>query len=260
MENEFNEGQKEKIRFTDERNDRFWTGLIFILVGGALFLDKMGAGLPGWLFTWPMILIIIGLISGFKHRFRDHSWIIITLVGLFFLWNEVVTNLDLQRFFWPVLFLALGLLFIFRPKRKWYRRHRRERWMRMGEKMSDGFGGGPETISKEDMIDSASIFGGVKKVITSKNFKGGEILCFMGGAEYNLSQADITGPISIEIIQLFGGTKLVVPPHWEIRTEGIAIFAGIEDKRPVQPGTFDPNKILILRGTSIFGGIEIRSF
>jgi hypothetical protein len=82
----------------------------------------------------------------------------------------------------------------------------------------------------------------------------------MGGAEYNLSQADITGPVSIEIIQVFGGTKLVVPPHWEIRTEAVAVFAGIEDKRPAQPGTFDPSKVLILKGTTVFGGIEIRSY
>jgi len=117
-----------------------------------------------------------------------------------------------------------------------------------------------EYSSGDDVIDSTSIFGGVKKMITSKDFKGGEIVCFMGGAEYNLSQADITGPISIDIMQVFGGTKLIVPPHWEIKTETVAIFAGIEDKRPVQPGAFDPNKILVLKGTTIFGGIEIKSY
>jgi hypothetical protein len=112
----------------------------------------------------------------------------------------------------------------------------------------------------EDMLDSVSIFGGVKKVVTSKNFKGGDIVCFMGGAEINLSQADIQGPATIELFQAFGGTKLVVPPHWEVKSEAIAIFAGIEDKRPPQPGVFDPTKVLILKGTTIFGGIEIKSY
>lgn len=256
MENEYNDERKHKRSLTDERSDRFWTGLVLIIIGGVLLLQKMGAGLPAWLFSWPMILVLVGVVTGLKHRFRNLSWLVITGIGVFFLWNEVMIDMNLKPYFWPIMIIGLGLLFIFRPKRKWYRE--REKWTHFDGNFT--VGDSRETYSKEDMIDSISVFGGVKKMITSKNFKGGEIICFMGGAEYNLSQADITGPISIEIIQAFGGTKLVVPPHWEIRSEGVAIFAGIEDKRPVQPGTFDPGKVLILKGTTIFGGIEIRSF
>ncbi len=239
----------------DERNDRFWTGLAFIAVGAVLLLQKMGAGLPSWVFTWPMILILAGIITGFKHKFKNLSWLIMVGIGTFFLWDEVMIDVNLKPYFWPVIIMGIGLMFVLRPRKKWYRE--REQW-RGFDNMN--FGSGNETNSSEDVINSTSIFGGVKKVITSKDFKGGEIICFMGGAEYNLSQADISGPISIEIMQAFGGTKLVVPPHWEIRTEAVAIFAGIEDKRAIQPGAFDPNKVLILKGTTIFGGIEIKSF
>lgn len=256
MENDFNEQRKDRFRFREEKHDRFWTGLVLIVIGAVLLLDKLGAGFPQWLFTWPMILVLIGIVTGLKHRFRNPSWLVITGIGAFFLLDEVMVDMSLKAYFWPVMIIALGLLFILRPKKKWSRE--KEKWGRYGDNLN--FGHSNETNSKEDMIDSVSVFGGVKKVITSKNFKGGEIICFMGGAEYNLSQADINGPVSIEIMQAFGGTKLVVPPHWEIRSEGVAIFGGIEDKRPVQPGTFDPNKILILKGTTLFGGIEIRSF
>lgn len=237
-------------------NDRFWTGLILILIGGALLAQKMGFYFPHWFFSWQMLLIIIGIITGIKHRFQNASWLIFIAVGVFFLADEVIDDWNMKPYFWPVMIIGLGLLFILRPKKN-FRLNRREKWDGLGYVRTDP----PEqAASSEDMIDSVSVFGGVKKVITSKNFKGGEIICFMGGAEYNLSQADISGPVSIEIIQAFGGTKLVVPPHWEIRTESVAIFAGIEDKRPVQPGIFDPNKILILKGTTIFGGIEIKSY
>ena len=241
----------------NNRNDRFWTGFILIIIGGVLLVEKLGVPLPYWLFTWPMILILIGVVSGLKHGFRNFSWLIMISIGGFFLADDIIPYFDAKHYFWPIMIMALGLLFILRPKKKW--RCERHRWRGIGDDPINSTNS-YEATSGDDKLNSASIFGGVKKIVTSKNFNGGEIFCFMGGAEINLSQADITGPVSIEIIQLFGGTKLIVPPHWEIRTEAIAIFAGVEDKRPPQPGTFDPNKILILKGTTVFGGIEIKSY
>ncbi|MDE3252025.1 MAG: hypothetical protein KGO92_04415 [Bacteroidota bacterium] len=240
---------------TTENQSRFWTGMAFIIVGGVLFGKKWGIDFPGWLFSWPMILILIGVVSGFKHRFQNMSWIILIGIGSIFLFDDILSNWEMRKYIWPLAFLGVGLLFILNPKKKY---HRSRRYSETGDFPLSG----TDTLnsSTEDVIDSTSFFGGVKKVITSKNFKGGSITCFMGGAEYNLTQADITGTVIIDITQVFGGTKLIVPPHWDIRTESVAIFAGIEDKRPVQPGSFDPNKILILKGTSVFGGIEIRSY
>ena len=73
-------------------------------------------------------------------------------------------------------------------------------------------------------------------------------------------QADIKGTASIDITQAFGGMKLVVPPHWNIKSEVVCVFGGIDDKRPISNDTADSNKVLILRGTCIFGGIDIRSY
>jgi predicted membrane protein len=112
----------------------------------------------------------------------------------------------------------------------------------------------------EDFIDSTSIFGGIKKNIISKNFKGGDITNIMGGSEIDLTQADIHGTVRIDLTQVFGGTKLIVPSNWQVKAQMAAIFGGVEDKRSIQNTALDPNKILLLDGTSIFGGIEIRSY
>ena len=247
----------ENNNITNRSNDRFWTGLILIIIGGVLFADRMGFDFPHWIFSWQMLVILIGIISGIKHRFQNNSWLIFIAVGGFFLADEIIDDWHMKPFFWPLMIIGLGILFILRPNRGLFRGGRR--W-RNTEYIKTYPLHSEETSSSDDVINSTSIFGGVKKVITSKNFKGGEIVCFMGGAEYNLSQADITGPVTIHITQAFGGTKLIVPPHWEIKTESVAIFAGIEDKRPMQPGSYDPNKLLILKGTTIFGGIEIKSY
>ena len=101
----------------------------------------------------------------------------------------------------------------------------------------------------------------VKRNIIAKDFKGGEVVTVFGGAELNLSQADINGKVTLEITQVFGGTKLVIPSHWEVRSELVNILGGIEDKRSMQQDfSTDPNKVLILTGTTVFGGITIESF
>lgn len=243
-----------------EKHDRFWTGLVLIIVGAVLLIDKMGFPMPAWLFKWPMILVVVGIVTGLKHRFKDLSWLIITGVGVFFLMDDMMDDLNMRAYFWPVIIIAVGLIFILRPRKRWSAEKDPFRFKSSFVREMPASGFTRETNSSEDYINSTSIFGGVKKVVTSKNFKGGEIICIMGGAEVNLSQADLTGPITIEVIQAFGGTKLVVPPHWDIRSEAIAIFAGVEDKRPPLPGTFDPNKVMTIKGTTIFGGIEIKSY
>lgn len=118
---------------------------------------------------------------------------------------------------------------------------------------------GQSTKFAEDFIDSVSIFGQVKKNIYSKNFKGGEIVNIMGGADINLIQADIKHPVVLEVVQIFGGTTIIVPSHWKVNPEMTAIFGGVEDKRFINNIAVDNSKNLIIKGTSIFGGITIKS-
>jgi predicted membrane protein len=113
--------------------------------------------------------------------------------------------------------------------------------------------------SEADYIDSTSIFSGVHKKIVSKNFRGGDIVTFLGGSEIDLSQAEIIGTARLDVTQVMGGTKIIVPAHWEVRSEVTALFAGFEDKRQ-QPAIVNPEKVLIIDGTSIFGGIELKNY
>jgi predicted membrane protein len=113
---------------------------------------------------------------------------------------------------------------------------------------------------RSDFIDTTSVFGGIKKIVLSKNFQGGEITNIMGGSEINLSQADFKGRICIDTTNVFGGTKLIIPPHWDVQSEVVAIFGGIDDKRQLNGTPLDPDKVIVIDGTCLFGGIEIRSY
>jgi len=254
----------------DRQHNRFWAGLILVGVGACLLLRNSGVALPYWLFTWPMIVILAGIYTGLKYSFRSSSWIVIVGVGVFFLLDEAIPSIKLEPYFWPAIIIAIGLLFIVRPKRRRWCGNNNDAttpptttntWQRQQSTTQQrSYTEFEETASAEQAINTTAIFGAVKKVIISKDFKGGNIVAFMGGTEINLSQADINGQVYIDVTQFFGGTKLIVPSGWEVRSDVISIFAGLEDKRQFQGITIDPNKVLILKGTSVFAGIEIKSY
>ncbi len=111
-----------------------------------------------------------------------------------------------------------------------------------------------------DLLSSQALFCGVQKRIMSKSFKGGKISTFFGGTEIDLRQADLTEQAFLDVEVAFGGIKLIVPPHWDLQINVTNVFAGIEDKRVYPAATPDPAKVMRIRGTVIFGGLEIKSF
>lgn len=275
---------------------RVWAGLFLLLVGGVLLLDQMGFPLPDWLFSWHILLIALGVFIGLRHNFRGAGWIILIAVGGIYTIQDYNPDYHLHRFIWPGALILVGLIIILRPGRHQYRnewRHEwqsarhQERWQRRWERrfgrpydpatagaagtagvdpnMGSGsgctsaFGSSRESYSSDDFINTTSIFGGVHKKIVSKNFKGGDITTMLGGTEIDLTAADFSGTIRLDVTQIMGGTKIIVPAHWEVRSEVTAVFAGFEDKRQ-QPAMTNPEKILIIDGTSIFGGIELKNY
>ena len=113
----------------------------------------------------------------------------------------------------------------------------------------------------DSAFETVTIFGNDKKKKNKKNKRGSENIYAFGGVEINLTQADINGTATIEVVQLFGGTKIIVPPHWKVLTdELVCVFGSLEDKRQVAGSVVDGSKILVLKGTCIFGGIDLKSF
>ncbi|MFL5741836.1 MAG: LiaF transmembrane domain-containing protein [Flavisolibacter sp.] len=244
---------------------RVWTGF-FILVLGVLLLLKTANILlfPYWFFTWPVLMIAIGLFSGIRHGFRGAVWLMFIIIGGLSLVDNIDPTLHMDRFNWPIIFIAIGLVFIFRPHKNrwggWRRRMQQGNWGQQGPLTENSSDSGEFTSDRRDFVDITSVFGGVKKNILTKTFKGGDLVCFMGGAELNLTQADFSGTVRIDTTNIFGGTKLIVPSSWDVQSDVTAIFGGVDDKRQLVGVNLDPNKILILDGTCMFGGIEIRSF
>lgn len=242
-------------------------GLLLVAVGVVLLMDQLGYYFPAWFFTWPMILIIIGVAKSLKSLFRDPGGIFIALIGAAFLLDSIYPTIRLVNFIWPITFIGLGLLVIFGRKPNHHRWDRaKERWQAKWDEKCQASSNIPhppvqgQGSNEAESIDFVSVFGSNQKTVFSKNFTGGEITTFMGGTEINLSQADIQGRVTLEVTQVMGGSRIIIPPHWSVISEMTAVLGGIEDKRTVFSGSIDPNKVLILKGTSVMGGIEILSF
>jgi predicted membrane protein len=247
---------EKNYRQTGRRRGHIWTGLFLLTIGAVLLLDQFGFPFPDWLFNWHVLLILFGLFLGFKKGFRGGGWIIMILVGGFFLMQDFFPGIRIQRYMWPAILIGVGLLILVRPHRKI-----RRSWCMEEEPGKNDYKSvrDQEVHSSEDFLDTTSLFSGVHRKVVSKNFKGGDVTNVMGGTEINLSQADIQGTVVLEITQVMGGTKLIVPPHWEVRSEITAILAGYEDKREHVTAA-NPDKVLVLHGTSLLGGIELKSY
>ena len=264
-----------KFENNKPRNNKALAGIILLVVGLALLVHQLDLFFfPGWLISWPMALIAIGFYNGAKHQFRNSGWLIMVLIGVIWLSNQAFPHYDVGRVTWPVCIIIFGLWMIMRRGNRWDK-HKADwdKWTQSQTQTPPSTDPNapfdtkqPKTEYKykntygDDYLDAVSVFGGVKKTILAKDFKGGEIVNIFGGAELDLTQADINGRVILDITQIFGGTKIVVPSNWQVVSDIAAVFASVDDKRIRSTAASGSEKILVLKGVSIFAGIDIRSY
>lgn len=279
---------------SSRRRGRTMAGALLLIVGAIALLHQLDFfWFPDWIFSWPMWIIAWALYIGARHQFRTASWVVMLLVGIVFLLNDNVPAFSERDILWPVLIICFGIWLIIRRSNKWDKRHQWDDWGK--DKWKNKYAVPPQNPNEpvvdytvgssaaevppafsstasgsstdsgfrssiDDHLDAVSVFGGVKKTILSKNFQGGEIVNVFGGAELDFTQANINGHVVIDITQIFGGTKIVVPSNWRVVPDMAAVFASVDDKRIRTTANVDSDKILILKGVSIFAGVDIRSY
>jgi len=233
------------------RADGFpFMGFVFVGLGLVFLLDRMNLIPDYWrsiIISWQALLIFIGLINIFRNNHRFPGFILI-LVGATFLIPDVFNiPFETRQLIWPVLLIIIGLAILFKTKRSnhpdFFRSH------------SNG-----DSINNADFIDEVAIFGGGKRIVTSKNLKGGKVTAIFGGLELDLTQAEISEDVAIiEISAVFGGATIFVNPDWVVQVQVASVMGGFSDKRKSykQEGVF-PHKTLIIKGAAVFGGGEVK--
>lgn len=226
-------------------NKRFYFGIILIVIGGFLILEKLD--LIPWrvtdvLISWQMLIIGVGVISILGGN--RTGGIIVTMVGVFFLLPDLFEiPREVRRIFWPLLLVLAGVTML-------RRNHKRKDEVIMGSKSSS-----------TDYFDDFVIFGGREIFVNSQRLLGGKATAIFGGIEYDLRQAipSESGAV-IDCATIFGGCTLKIPLDWSVRNEVTTVFGAFTDKRgdAYLKTTYDPSKTIVVKGVSVFGGVEIK--
>lgn len=102
-----------------------------------------------------------------------------------------------------------------------------------------------------------AVLGGGEYRIRAQDFRGGEVVAFMGGFDIDLREAEIEGSqATINVSALMGGGVLRVPETWAVSMRVAAFMGGHSLK--AREGK-QPTKTLIVKGMAIMGGVEVRN-
>jgi hypothetical protein len=117
METQENQGSQNQKHEGSFSSGRAMAGGVLLIVGGIWLAEKMGADLPHWMFTWPMIPIAVGFFIGAKDSFRDFGWLVPVAVGVIFLLEQNVEGMSWATL-WPVMIIVAGLCMMLNSGRK----------------------------------------------------------------------------------------------------------------------------------------------
>jgi predicted membrane protein len=228
-------------------HNRAIIGVILVIAGLFLVLRNTGIFpdmIDNVVFSWPMLLVTIGLIMTIGSSGNRTSGIIIMAVGAFFLIPRIFSEtFHVYNLFWPSIFIIVGVIFIFSKRRGW-------------NSVSTSAAVG------DDYIDYVNVFSGGERQIVSQNFRGGKVTAIFGGSEIDLTRANLApGRSELELACIFGGATIIVPDEWFVTIEVTPVLGGFGDSRKLNPGrTVDTTKQLVIKGAVIFGGGEVKSF
>jgi len=221
-------------------------GAILVLTGVAILLDHMGyvSVYSLWWRFWPLLVVLVGVVNFVS---RDRSWgVFLMAAGVLLQLNQLGITHFGWRDFWPMLLIAIGILVL---------------WGSFGwnkkPPVPQSAPGDPHTT-----LNEAVVFGGLERRMTSQDFQGGDITAIFGGVELDLTEAHIqANEATLAITAIFGGVELRIPVGWQIAFRGAPIFGGIEDKTrtPRMDNATSDLKTLVITGTVIFGGLEIKN-
>lgn len=228
--------RRNRRRQRDDPWTRLAFGLSLLAAGSIAWLDHIGR-INGrdFLRWWPLALIAVGIAQAANRR-----WIGVAIyvgAGLAFMpalpfLRHVRPGLILGL--WPLLITAAGISLVtqtLRPRAK------------------DSAGRGA--------FHTFAWMGGTSTGITAEQFVGGDAIVVMGACEVHLESAAIEQEAVIDVLAFWGGIDLRVPRDWVIENRITALFGGVADHTS-NPAT-GPGPRLILRGSVIMSGIEIRN-
>lgn len=243
-------------------NKRFIFGVILIVLGVFLILEKLGLiseAMSDLLISWQMLLIGIGILSTIGGN--RTSGTVLIVVGTVFLVPELIdVPHTIKEIYWPLILVAIGIIILLRQRN--HQPHNHFQFQKPNEPDLNAPTNN-NSFNSFNTFDDFVIFGGREVLITSSALAGGKATSIFGGIEFDLRKANLQpGGAIIDCVSVFGGCGFKIPMDWNVRNEVTTIFGAFTDKRgeTYSDKYYDPSKTIVIKGVSIFGGIEVKHF
>ena len=234
---------------SSKMDKRILLGGILIFLGGLFLLNTMNVldfKISRVIFSWPFIMLVIGLfvIANTDKKFLGG---ILSGIGALFLIPRIFSQIDYDGgIIIPLILIILGAYIILKRRK---------------HDSTPEYSTDTSSVNK-DKIDDVSIFGGGTKIISSKNFQGGNITAIFGGSEINLINCELAeGDNILDVLCVFGGTTIILPKEWNVVINVTSILGGFSNKAIRNPNlVVDQTKTLHIKGLAMFGGGEVKTY
>ena len=257
-------------------NGRIIVGVILILIGVFYFADNFfffPFQIRHILFSWPTILVVIGIVFLVTNRDSHTGLILIVIGGAFLITRYYNMSLgEVLREYWPVLLIIFGLMILLKPRKQVNYNDKFEHKLfdeADNEKFKQTFHKSKYDEKKDkDFVDNSSeiinesiVFNHIDRRIYTPNFKGGKVTAVFGGADIDLRNAKLAeGRQVLNIEVVFGGINIYVPRDWKVVISVTSIFGAFDDqRRPASDATQDDSKVLEIKGSVVFGGGDLKN-
>lgn len=232
-------------------------GAAVILAGFMFLIDNLGwIDLDMRVHFWPFILMVVGASTLAQAPRRGGGAYLAGGLMIGFGAVSLLKGLGLIYISWKVLFpigiIALGVLMVFRARH----RHSSHSSADIDNPDHSALFNVSEGETSERVLDLTAVLGGFQRKVTTQDFRGGDISSIMGGVDLDMRTASLQGTAVLNVFALMGGISIKVPTDWTVELEGTPILGGFDEKT-MEPK--DSSKRLVVRGTAIMGGVEIRN-
>ena len=189
---------------------------------------------------WPLILVGMGIAKIRQSESRNSTGGYALIAGGLFGLLLTLGHGHFEQLIGPALLLTLGIFIVLNALKQ----HRRVP---------------PELQHSEHFSQGTAILSGFKHRVLSQAFKGGELTAIFGGFDLDLRQAAMEGnSVRMDVFVLFGGGEIRVPEGWDVLVQATAIAGGVENKAGAVLMDVSDRPRLVITGTILFGGIEIK--
>ena len=245
------ENKEEKTNAQRSSVGAHFVAFVLIVGGMAYLLRNLGIIESEWVdqfISWQSLIILAGVCAIFQRRYI--GGVIMLLIGGYFLFPEWNAFVSAQwHTYWPLLFVAMGLLILFRRKDRG--EHKNQVTNPVSNEQAD---------INDGYVYCDTSFTSVQQVVLDKVFKGADISILMSNIILDLSKTTLEKEETvIKVHSVCASVIIHVPADWSVRTDLMLFLAGNRDLRTRIEEPSGQVHTLIIKGNLFLSGLEIRN-